>query len=154
MGCTKALVTMLGRSPAVWPGTRSLLRLPIPKVPRIGVIPLDFFGKGCRMWDLCPCSSVTPCSSDTIWVTFLPLLHHEVSDNQRGWSVTACPVCSGVGCLNETVTCLLPTVPHMMAFTRIPTGARRHTEVASHWSFALFSLFLQPLALCTNCCKL
>lgn len=35
VGYTKALVTMLGRSPAAQPGTRSLLRLPIPKVPRI-----------------------------------------------------------------------------------------------------------------------
>lgn len=32
VGYTKALVTMLGRSPAAQPGTRSLLRLPIPKV--------------------------------------------------------------------------------------------------------------------------
>lgn len=52
VGCTKALVSMLGRSLAVWRGTRSLSRLLIPKVLR--TLGLDFFGQGCGMWDPCP----------------------------------------------------------------------------------------------------
>lgn len=98
------------------------------------------------MWDPCPVA--------------VSLLVHQTKSRSCSYrlcimgslvisSGLACADCSGVGCLDETVT-HLPTVPHMMAFTHIPAGARRHNEFASHQSFCSFFSFSSALALCTN----